>query len=131
MRNIAPKDAAELDAVETREWLDSLDYVLQSGGPAKVARLLRALTVHARQNGVKLPFTANTPYINTIPADEEAVMPGNPDIERRIKSLVRWNAAAMVVRANKLDEGIGGHNFTLAAAATLYEGGVNHFFSGH
>ena len=63
MRYIAPKDATELDATETREWLDSLDYVLQSGGPAKVARLLRELTIHARQNGVKLPFTANTPYM--------------------------------------------------------------------
>ena len=93
MRYIAPKDAAELDATETREWLDSLDYVLQSGGPAKVARLLRELTIHARQNGVKLPFTANTPYINTISADEQALMPGSPEIERRIKSLVRWNAA--------------------------------------
>src|SRR5574342_52622 len=81
VRYMPSKDAADLDAVETREWLDSLDYVLQSGGPAKVARLLRELTVHARQNGVKLPFTANTPYINTIPADEQALMPGNPDVE--------------------------------------------------
>src|SRR5437762_2257891 len=131
MRNIAPKDAAELDAVETREWLDSLDYVLQSGGPAKVARLLRELTIHARQNGVKMPFTANTPYINTISAEEQVLMPGSPDLERRIKSLVRWNAAAMVVRANKADEGIGGHISTFASAATLYEVGFNHFFRGH
>src|SRR2546428_1850960 len=128
MRYIAPKESSELDAVETREWLDSLDYVLQSGGPVKVARLLDELTTHAKQNGVKLPFPANTPYINTIPPHEEAVMPGNPDIERRLKSLVRWNAAAMVVRANKLDEGIGGDHFTFASAATLFEGGVNHFF---
>ena len=131
MRYIAPKDAADLDATETREWLDSLDYVLQSGGPAKVARLLRELTVHARQNGVKMPFTANTPYINTISADEQALMPGSPDLERRIKSLVRWNAAAMVVRANKAEEGIGGHISTYASAATLYEVGFNHFFRGH
>src|SRR6476659_3459825 len=131
MRHIAPKDQAELDATETREWLDSLDYVLQSGGPAKVARLLRELTIHARQNGVKLPFTANTPYINTISADEQALMPGSPDLERRIKSLVRWNAAAMVVRANKAEEGIGGHISTFASAATLYEVGFNHFFRGH
>ncbi len=130
MRYIAPKDAAELDATETREWLDSLDYVLQSGGPAKVARLLKELTIHARQNGVKLPFTANTPYINTIPADEQVLMPGSPDLERRIKSLVRWNAAAMVVRANKTEEGIGGHISTFASAATLYEVGFNHFFHG-
>ena len=131
VRHIAPKDAAELDAVETREWLESLDYVLQSGGPSKVARLLRELTLHATENGVKLPFTANTPYINTIPADEQALMPGNPDLERRIKSLVRWNATAMVVRANKAEDGIGGHISTYASAATLYEVGFNHFFRGH
>jgi pyruvate dehydrogenase E1 component len=131
VRHISPKDAADLDATETREWLDSLDYVLQSGGPAKVARLLRELTLYAKQNGVKLPFTANTAYVNTIPFDEQALMPGNPDIERRIKSLVRWNAAAMVVRANKAEEGIGGHISTFASAATLYEVGFNHFFRGH
>ena len=130
MRHISPKDAADLDATETREWLDSLDYVLQSGGQAKVARLLRELTLYAKQNGVKLPFTANTPYVNTIPADEQVLMPGNPDIERRIKSFVRWNAAAMVVRANKAEEGIGGHISTFASAATLYEVGFNHFFHG-
>jgi pyruvate dehydrogenase E1 component len=131
VRQSAPKDATELDAVETREWLDSLDYVLQSGGPVKVARLLRELTSHATENGVHLPFSANTPYINTIAADEQALMPGNPDIERRIKSLVRWNAAAMVVRANKADDGIGGHISTFASAATLYEVAFNHFFRGH
>jgi pyruvate dehydrogenase E1 component len=130
MRNIAPKDAAELDAVETREWLDSLDYVLQTGGAVKVQRLLRELTLHASENGVKIPFTANTPYINTIPADDQALMPGSPDLERRIKSLVRWNAAAMVVRANKAEEGIGGHISTYASAATLYEVAFNHFFRG-
>ena len=130
MRHISPKDAAELDAIETREWLDSLDYVLQSGGPQKVARLLRELTLYAKQNGVKLPFTANTPYVNTIPADEQVLMPGSPDTERRIKSFVRWNAAAMVVRANKAEEGIGGHISTYASAATLYEVGFNHFFRG-
>src|SRR3954469_6290501 len=102
MRHIAPKDATELDAIETREWLDSLDYVLQSGGPGKGQRLLQELTLPAAQNGVALPFPANTPYINTIPADAEVVMPGDAAIEQRIKSYVRWNAAAMVVRANKV-----------------------------
>ena len=131
MRHPAPKDATELDAVEMREWLDSLDYVLQSGGPVKVARLLRELTTHATESGVHLPFSANTPYINTMSADEQALMPGNPDLERRIKSLVRWNAAAMVVRANKAEEGIGGHISTFASAATLYEVAFNHFFRGH
>ena len=131
MRKIAPKDAAELEPAEKREWLDSLDYVLQSGGPVKVARLLRELALHATENGVHLPFSANTPYLNTISADEQALMPGNPDLERRIKSLVRWNAAAMVVRANKAEDGIGGHISTYASAATLYEVAFNHFFHGH
>src|SRR5262245_48434269 len=128
MRNTAPKDAAEIEALETREWLESLDYVLQSGGPARVSRLLAALSVHAKQNGVTQPFTANTPYVNTIPADDQPPFPGSREIERRIKSLVRWNALAMVVRANKLEEGIGGHISTFASAATLYEVGFNHFF---
>ena len=131
MRNIAPKDAAELDAVERREWLDSLDYVLQSGGPVKVQRLLRDLSQHATENGVKIPFTANTPYVNTIAHEDEALMPGNRDMERRIKSLVRWNAAAMVVKANKASDGIGGHISTYQSAATLYEVAFNHFFRGH
>src|SRR5688572_9361681 len=130
MRNTAPKDAAELDALETREWLESLDYVLQSGGPARVSRLLRELSDHARRNGVKQPFTANTPYINTIPTAEQPPFPGSREIERRIKSLVRWNALAMVVRANRLEDGIGGHISTFASSATLYEVGFNHFFRG-
>ena len=131
VRHTAPKESADLEAIERREWLDSLDHVLQSGGPAKVARLMRELTLHAAQSGVKLPFTANTPYVNTIDVDEQALMPGHQDVERRIKSLVRWNAAAMVVRANKAEEGIGGHISTYASAATLYEVGFNHFFRGH
>jgi len=130
MRSKAPKDAAELEALETREWLESLDYVLQAGGPARVTKLLRALGDHARRHGVRFPFTANTPYINTIPAPEEPPFPGSREIERRIKSIVRWNALAMVVRANKLEEGIGGHISTYASAATLYEVGFTHFFKG-
>jgi pyruvate dehydrogenase E1 component len=130
MRSTIPKDTADLEALETREWLESLDYVLQHGGPARVGRLLHDLGVHARRNGVRLSFTANTPYINTIPADEQPPFPGSREIERRIKSLVRWNALAMVVRANKLEEGIGGHISTFASAATLYEIGFNHFFRG-
>src|SRR5258705_6698455 len=112
MRNTAPKDAAELEALETREWLESLDYVLQSGGPSRVGRLLRELGDHAKRKGVKQPFTANTPYINTIPATEEPPFPRSREIERRIKHLVRWKALAMVVKANKADEGIGGHPST-------------------
>ena len=130
MRNTAPKDTAELEALEAREWLESLDYVLQSGGPARVGRLLGLLADHARRGGVRPIFSANTPYINTIPAAEQPPFPWSREIERRIKSLVRWNALAMVVKANKLDEGIGGHISTYASAATLYEVGLNHFFRG-
>src|SRR3954468_11403833 len=101
MRNTAPKDAAELEALETREWLESLDYVLQSGGPVRVSKLLRELSDHARRQGITQPFTPNTPYINTIPAADQPQFPGNREMERRIKSLVRWNALAMVVKANK------------------------------
>ena len=115
MRNSAPTDARELEALETREWLESLDYVLQHGGPARVGRLLRDLGVHATKNGVKLPFTANTPYINTIHTSDEVPYPGSREIERRIKSLVRWNAMAMVVRANRIEDGIGGHISTFAS----------------
>jgi pyruvate dehydrogenase E1 component len=121
---------AELDAVETQEWLDSLDYVLQHGGPAHVKRLLQHLQMHAQKAGVDLPFSANTPYINTIPVDKQPLFPGNRDIERRIKSMVRWNAMAMVVRANRDDRDIGGHISTYASAATLYEVALNHFIRG-
>ncbi len=115
---------------ETKEWLDSLQYVLERSGPQRVTRLLQDLNINARKHGVKIPFTANTPYINTIPADQEPPYPGSREIERRIKSLIRWNAMAMVVRANREEAGIGGHISTFASAATLYEVGMNHFFKG-
>jgi pyruvate dehydrogenase E1 component len=130
MRNPAAKDTADVNPIETREWLESFDYVLDSGGPLRAARLLRTLEIHARKHSVRLPFTANTPYVNTIPAEEQVPMPGSNEIERRIKSLIRWNALAMVVRANRLEDGIGGHISTYASAATLYEVGFNHFFRG-
>ena len=130
MRNTAPPDAAQLEALETREWLDSLDDVLRQGGPARVGALLRELGVHAQKQGVRAPFTANTPYINTINADEQVPYPGSREIERRIKSIVRWNAMAMVVRANRVEDGIGGHISTFASSATLFEVGFNHFFRG-
>jgi pyruvate dehydrogenase E1 component len=132
MSNVAEKlakeNGAELDAVELREWLDSLDYVMQTGGPDKVELLLRQLRIHAQRDGVTLPYKANTPYINTIGVEQQPPFPGSTEVERRIKSLVRWNAMAMVVRANRLESGIGGHISTYASAATLYEVGFNHFF---
>ncbi len=128
MKNLAAEHVADLETIETREWLDSLDYVLQHNGPARAGQLLQELAAHARRRGLRLPFSANTPYVNTIPADQEVPFAGDPEMERRIKSLVRWNAMAMVVRANKAEPGIGGHISTFASAATLYEVGFNHFF---
>ncbi len=117
-----------VEVLETREWLDSLDYVLSQGGPERAGRLLQQLSLHARRAaGVNLPFTATTPYQNTIPSRQQPPFPGSQEMERRIKSLVRWNALAMVVRANKIESGIGGHISTFASAATLYEVAFNHF----
>lgn len=130
MDEIKKENQEELEEHETREWLESLEYVLQNNEPDRVKRLLHDLSTYAHEAGVDLPFTANTPYINTIPKSKEPKFPGGREIERRIKSLVRWNAMAMVVRANKLDPGIGGHISTYASAATLYEIGFNHFFKG-
>src|SRR3982751_1316039 len=130
MRNIAPQDNSEIEALEQREWRESLDYVIQQGDRDRVHRLLSALRNHARMAGVSLPFTAVTPYVNTILAEDQTPLPGSQEIERRIKSLVRWNAMAMVVRGNRASDGIGGHISTYASAATLYEVGFNHFFRG-
>ena len=130
MKNLAPKDAAALEAVETREWLESLDYVIDQEDKSRVVRLLEALRARARRAGVRPPFTATTPYINTLTRDEQVPLPGDGPLERRIKSLIRWNALAMVVRANRESDGIGGHISTYASAATLYEVGFNHFFRG-
>ncbi len=120
--------AAGQDDAEIREWLDSLDVVLKTQGPQRVSDVIRELQIRAQQNGVELPFTANTPYINSIPADKQPPYPGSRELERRIKSIIRWNAMSMVVRANRVSNGIGGHISTYASAATLYEVGFNHFF---
>jgi pyruvate dehydrogenase E1 component len=120
----------EIEEIETSEWLYSLDYVFEHGGPERVRELLQQLQIRAHKAGVQIPFSANTPYINTIPREKQPPFPGNREIERRIKSLIRWNAMAMVVNANKMEEGIGGHISTYASAATLYEIGFNHFFKG-
>jgi len=125
---VAQTQTDGLEVLETREWLDSLDYVLSKGGPDRAGRLLQQLALHARRAaGLNLPFTATTPYQNTISSKTQAPFPGSQEMERRIKSLVRWNALAMVIRANKIQEGIGGHISTFASAATLYEVAFNHF----
>jgi pyruvate dehydrogenase E1 component len=117
-----------IEDVETQEWLESLDAVLENSGPDVAREILERLRAHATVSGIDLPFTANTPYANTIPARLEPLFPGDQALERRIKSLIRWNALAMVVRANKVEHNIGGHISTYASAATLYEVGFNHFF---
>ncbi len=120
----------DADPSETAEWLESLDYVLQSKGPERVQQLLEALDHTAHRNGVELPFTATTPYYNTIPRDKQPPYPGNREMERRIKSFVRWNAMAMVTRANRDPAAPGGHISTFASSATLYEVALNHFIRG-
>src|SRR5206468_309594 len=117
-----------IEDVEIQEWLESLDSVLESSGPEVAAEILERLRAHATVSGIDLPFTANTPYANTIPVRLEPLFPGDQELERRIKSLIRWNALAMVVRANREEHNIGGHISTYASAATLYEVGFNHFF---
>jgi pyruvate dehydrogenase E1 component len=117
-----------LDPSEIQEWLESLDSVLQSSGPDVASYILERLRAHAKVVGIEIPFTAKTPYVNTIPHSMQPAFPGDQQLERRIKSLVRWNAIAMVVRANREEHNIGGHISTYASAATLYEVGFNHFF---
>ena len=119
-----------IDDLEIQEWFESLDSVLETSGPEVAAEILERLRAHATVNGIDLPFTANTPYTNTIPLRLQPLFPGDQELERRIKSLIRWNALAMVVRANREEHNIGGHISTYASAATLYEVGFNHFFRG-
>lgn len=127
---LSPEERQQLQEIELREWLESLEYVLDSAGPERALELLKKLEAHAKKLGVEIPFSANTPYINTIPEGEDLGYPGDLGIEKRIRNLIRWNAMAMVVRANKHSDGIGGHISTYASAATLYEVGMNHFFRG-
>lgn len=111
-----------------RDWYDALAAVIDQEGAEAAASLLAQLLQRASEEGLKVPFNANTPYINTIPPGEEPPYPGDRELERLTKSLIRWNAMAMVVRANRESDGIGGHISTYASAATLYEVGFNHFF---
>jgi pyruvate dehydrogenase E1 component len=115
---------------ETAEWLESLDDFIRRHGTDRASHLLAAIENDAHRRGVPLPFQANTPYTNTIPRDRQPRYPGSREIERRLRSIIRWNAMAMVVQANLEDSGIGGHISTYASAATLYEVGFNHFFRG-
>ncbi len=116
-----------IDSVELEEWFESLEDVIHRYGPERTQQMLAQLRERAYLRGVMMPFSATTPYINTIPVEDQPRYPGNLEIERRIKSLIRWNAMAMVHRAN-MNTNVGGHISTYASAATLYEVGYNHFF---
>jgi pyruvate dehydrogenase E1 component len=126
--NTKPVVAPEPNVDEISEWLEAFDQVVDEGGATRACQILKALTDRARLAGVDVPVQLNTPYVNTIRADEEEAYPGDRVIERRIKSLIRWNALAMVHRQNKKDPGIGGHISTYSSIASLLEVGFNHFF---
>jgi len=123
-------NGSDIDPIETKEWLDSLDAVIVKDGSDRAHYLLKKLIDEAYKEGSHRPLTRITPYINTIPPEAEVKSPGDQNIERRIRSLIRWNAAAMVVKANKKNPELGGHIGTFASAATLYDVGMNHFWRG-
>ena len=120
----------DIDPAETQEWLDSLDAVVDVHGKTRARFLLSKLLDRANASQVSFPATVSTPYVNTIPREHEPFFPGDEHIERRIRAYIRWNAAMMVVKANKHADGIGGHLSTFASSAALYEIGFNHFFRG-
>jgi pyruvate dehydrogenase E1 component len=118
----------DTDPQETQEWLDALDGVLECEGAQRAHYLLERLIDKSRRSGANLPYSASTAYINTIPPGQEERSPGNHELEHRIRSYVRWNAMAMVVRANKISSELGGHIASFASAATLYDVGFDHFW---
>ena len=125
-----PRDLQDSDPGETREWLDALESVLEFQGTERANYLLERMSARMTETGAQLPYTITTPYRNTIPHTREARMPGDLFMERRIRSLIRWNALAMVMRANAEDPGIGGHIASFASSATLYDVGFNYFWRG-
>ena len=130
MRRDFTQQLPDRDPQETREWIESLEAVVAAGGSDHARNLLYRLLESAQAQGVAIPEVLNTPYVNTIPASADASYPGDEGIERRIRRIIRWNAAMMVSRANKAHTGIGGHISTYASAASLYEIGFHHFFRG-
>ncbi len=129
-REFSGDESPSFEDVETNEWLESLDYVIANSSSEHVRKLLHTLENHAAASGISLPFLANTRYVNTIPPGEQPKYPGDREIEWRIRSIIRWNAMAMVVRANRHSDGIGGHISSYASCATLLEVGFNHIFRG-
>ncbi len=128
IENIEVVKNGDIDPVETKEWLESLSAVLEKDGKHRAQFIIKKLIEHSYKEGSDLVLSRNTPYINTISPEEEKKSPGDQNLERKIRSLIRWNAAAMVVRANKKNPELGGHIGTFASAATLYDVGMNHFW---
>tara|TARA_B100002052_G_scaffold288572_1_gene304892 strand:- start:2838 stop:5906 length:3069 start_codon:yes stop_codon:yes gene_type:complete len=120
--------AGDIDPLETNEWIESLSSVLENDGKERAQFLIKQLIDYSYKRGSDLVLSRNTPYINTIDPEDQAQSPGDQNLERKIRSLIRWNAAAMVVRANKKNPELGGHIGTFASAATLYDVGMNHFW---
>ena len=118
----------DIDPQETQEWLEAIDAVLANEGTERAHFLLETLIDKARRSGAYLPYNATTAYVNTIPTHLQQRLPGNPDMERRIRALIRWNAIMTVLRANEKSPGVGGHIASFQSAATLYDVGFNHFF---
>ena len=122
------QELKDTDPEETREWLEALDAVIEHEGPERAHFILEALIDQSRRSGTNLPYSAATAYINTIPPHLEPTSPGNPEVEHQIRSMIRWNATAMVLRANRDDSDLGGHISSFASSATLYDVAFNHFF---
>lgn len=118
------------DPIETSEWLDALESLIENEGVDRAKYILERLSERASRDGTALPYSITTPFRNSIPVAKQAQMPGDLFMERRIRSLIRWNAMAMVVRANKRPGDLGGHISTFSSAATLYDVGFNYFFHG-
>src|SRR5271167_4050732 len=128
--SMSETETIDVDAEETGEWIDSLEAVIDREGVDRAHYLLENLIGKARERGAFLPYNANTPYVNTIPVERQPSYPGDREIERRISSIIRWNALAIVVRANKETSELGGHIASFQSAATLYDIGFNHFWRG-
>lgn len=125
---MATNSQFDADEIETQEWLDALEAVIEQEGPERAHFLLEQLIDKARRSGANLPYDSSTAYVNTIPLHLEAKSPGDQELEHRVRSMIRWNATVMVLRAQRDDSGLGGHLASFASAATLYDVGFNHFF---
>ena len=126
MKIINSKD--DVDPQETQEWLEALNAVLEREGPVRAHYLIEVMIEQARRSGTYIPYRATTSYINTIPPEKEQRSPGDSAMEWRIRSIIRWNAMVMVMRANKQTSELGGHIASFASSATLYDVGFNHFW---